>query len=349
MKITQNSRLLAVGAVSLALVAGTAASATAAVQPNGSDAPFYLTDPNTGDSIEQPAGRVFAWGEQITGSASPTDFLAEFNCSDDTFLPYTFVTKPGTEREGIDGWTSFAVNAFNPATGDVLMPAVSPENQILGSAATIKSTGGTYSMGIGCTNNNGLTVTGAYYRTIQVTPVTGAYTVDPVAAPVTPVDPTQSGSVDLNPSVITAVEGELSLTVPANAAAAFNAPTLVDNKSTTTGTLGNVTVTDERFTSLKGWTLNASVAEFARAGDPTDTIAAAQLGISPKFVGGNNGATLGTAQAAGSAASAYTFADAAPTKGIGSTVVNADLTFVAPQNKAAGTYNSKMTLTVVSK
>ena len=59
--------------------------------------------------------------------------------------------------------------------------------------------------------------------------------------------------------------------------------------------------------------------------------------------------TPGTTQVAGSATYAATFAEGAPQNSVGNTVLNAALTFVAPQDKPAGTYHSTMTLTVVSK
>jgi hypothetical protein len=158
--------------------------------------------------------------------------------------------------------------------------------------------------------------------------------------------------VPVVPATIGATNGVLALTVPAGAAATFSAPSLVNNKSTTTGTLGNVTVNDGRVVTRQGWNLTAAVAEFKNSTDATNTISNSQLGVAPKLVAAgttSTGATAAPAQVAGSAAASYAFASGAAANTVGDSVLNADLTFVAPQEKAAGIYKSTMTLTVVSK
>lgn len=352
MRISKKTSIIGASALALALLSGAAAiSATAAVQANGSDGPLYIFSGNDGSEQDAP-GHVYAWNDSIIASADAVNPESELACPVESTLAYTFTTAPGTERTGTDGWGAFSVNALT-ATGGVNIANIGTENQINGvpGQAALRAAGGTYSLGVACTIDNGVNVVAAYYRTINVTAGTGAFTVqrnsDAVVTP--PTDPSMTGTVDLAPTTLSAVEGELSLVVPANAAASFGAPTLIDNKSTTTGTLGQITVDDQRFNTRQGWTLSADVANFARQGDAADTIAKTQLGLAPRIVTGAPGAVAGSAQLAGSASYGSTFAEAPAGSGIGATSLDAELTFVAPQGKAAGTYESVLTLTVISK
>ncbi|MDC5324594.1 hypothetical protein NRA33_18145, partial [Acinetobacter baumannii] len=78
-----------------------------------------------------------------------------------------------------------------------------------------------------------------------------------------------------------------------------------------------------------------------------NTIAAANLAIAPKVTSTATNATAATTQTGGQG---KPFAEAAPgTSSIGTTTLGADLTLVAPADAPAGTYTSKMTLTLVSK
>jgi hypothetical protein len=158
-----------------------------------------------------------------------------------------------------------------------------------------------------------------------------------------------TGSIAMSATTTAAANGALSLSVPASAAATFGSPTLVNNKSTTTGTLPNVTVTDDRVVTRQGWTLSAAAADFVNGQVTIDKV---NLGIAPTVVAGSTtagGVTPGTAKAAGSGSFPMTFAEAAANQTVGTSVLGGNLTFVAPQDKAAGTYTSTLTLTLVSK
>lgn len=352
MRITKKTTIIGAGALALALAAGAATvSATAAVQGNGSDGPLYVYNGNDGTALDS-VGYTYGWNDSIIASGDAVNPESELACPAESTLAYTFVTAVGTERTGTDGWGAYSDNALT-ATGGVNIANISPIQQINGTPGQValKAAGGTYSMGVACTIDNGVNVVGAYYRTINVTAGTGSYTIERNSGgTITP--PPAAGTtaeIDLAPTTIAAQEGLLSLVVPAGTVATFGTPTLVGNQSTVTGALGSVKVSDGRFNSLAGWTLSADVAEFTRQGDATDTIAPSQLGVTPAIVSGTTGAVAGAAQTAGSATYASTFAELPAGLGWGDTVIDADLSFVAPQGKAAGTYNSVLTLTVVSK
>ncbi len=215
----------------------------------------------------------------------------------------------------------------------------------------MKSSGGNYSLGTICLNNNGLTKasSGLWYTYVTVTPVTGAWTFETPTV-VVPVDPSLVDDINLSATTINAQDGVLSLEVPANATATIGNPTLVNQLSTSTGTLGNFTVKDGRVVTHAGWTLTATVDNFVNASDSSVSILAAQLGVKPTLVSTTaGGVTLGAEQFAGSAVYPAPFAQASNAAQVGDTVFNADLKFVAPANKPAGTYTSKLTLTLASK
>jgi len=350
MRITKKTTIISAGALALALVAGAATiSATAAVQGNGSDGPLYVYNGNDGTALDT-AGYMYGWNDSIVSSSDAVSPEVELACPAGTTSAYTFVTAVGSERSGINGWGAYADNSLTP-TGGVNLANMSPIQQINGQQATLKAAGGTLSLGVACGTNNGVTIVASYYRTINVTAGTGSYTIERNSGG-TATPPPAAGTtaeIGLAPTTIAAQEGLLSLVVPAGTVATFGTPTLVGNQSTVTGALGSVKVSDGRFNSLAGWTLSADVAEFTRQGDVTDTIAPSQLGVTPAIVSGTAGAVAGAAQTAGSATYASTFAELPAGLGWGDTVIDADLSFVAPQGKAAGTYNSVLTLTVVSK
>ncbi len=352
MYMNKKMRIAAVGFVSLALVAGATAVASAAVQPNGSDAALYSYDANI--ALVTDPSTVFTWTADNFGSGNKVSYDAPTTCPTTADDAYIFVATAGNERTKA-AWSAYGDSAFAPGTKDVIAATLTPGVALTsGNYGTVKSNGGTYSLGIACTNNNGNTIVGAFYRTASITAGTGSYTMTAVTEDTTttppPANTDTTGSVAMSPQTVGANDGVLSLIVPVGASAVFAAPTLVNNKSTTTGTLGNVTVADGRSVSRKGWDLNASVTDFVNASDATNTISKAQLGLIPKIVSSEaTGVTAGTAQVAGLATYSSLFASGAAANTVGNTVLNADLTFVAPANKAAGTYVSTLTLTVVSK
>jgi len=164
-----------------------------------------------------------------------------------------------------------------------------------------------------------------------------------------------SGDVGLSVTTVQANDGTLSLDVPTGTVGTFGTSTLQGdvNTSKATGTLSNnVTVNDARVYSRKGWELTATVSSFSGAGT---TIDAKQLGIAPKLVASGTtaeGQVIPDARVAGTAlgaGSSYLFASATAGNTVGATKLNADLTFVAPQYKPAGTYTGTLSLTLASK
>ena len=110
-------------------------------------------------------------------------------------------------------------------------------------------------------------------------------------------------------------------------------------------------MSDARVVTSPGWTLTQSTANFTSG---QATIDAKHLGVAPKIISAGTTATsaqAAQAQVAGVANNTgAAFAAASAGAGsIGDTKLSADLTLVAPADAPAGTYTSKMTLTLVSK
>jgi hypothetical protein len=241
-------------------------------------------------------------------------------------------------------------------TKNVFLPAAKLDAQTLGDIAGVRAAGGDWSFGFAFMNNNNLSIASdaLYFTHITVTPGTGEWVFETPTGTEPPVvtDPSLTGDIDLEATTVAAQDGALSLSVAADAKATLGAATLVNQLSTSTGTLPEFSVVDNRVVTRKGWTLTAGVADFSLVGDVTKTIDAKQFGTQPKIVGAGTTATgveLGNGQVAGSAQKSFTFASAPATQGVGTTVLGGDLRFVAPAEAPAGTYTSKRTLTLVSK
>jgi hypothetical protein len=144
-------------------------------------------------------------------------------------------------------------------------------------------------------------------------------------------------SKDVNLSAVVKASDLWSLTA-AKTAIDFGT---IERDKTSTQKLGKVTVLDDR-TNVKGWNLTAAWAPFKSG---TDEIAASALTLTPeKFAGSTLGAgvTLGTTPAA--------FASSTPVATLaGEGEFDANLVFHAPADAKAGTYTSKLTLTLTSK
>ncbi|MGO4102902.1 hypothetical protein AB4Y63_03030 [Leifsonia sp. YAF41] len=335
------ARFAAVGLAAAALVSLGATAANAAPVPT--EGPLYVYD---GNGILIPtAGHVFDWNDNISASLSATDMAAPFHCSADATDSYTFLAPQGQELTR-SAWQAYAPNGFTAeGSKDLLAFTLSPYQQTNGTQGVAKVNGGKWSLGLACTKDNGVNYasSGVWWLPVTVEAGTGKFTADPVGDPVVG----SPATIDLEATTVPVapdVDGPLSLNVPVGAKATLGAAALVNGLSTSTGKLGEFTVTDERALSKKGWTLTSSVADFVNG---TNTIDKKQLGIKPIVVSGT--AVAAAAQVAGSATGSAPFAELAPLAAVGTTKLNADLTFVAPKDSVVGTYTSKLTLTLASK
>lgn len=334
-------RVALVGAIAASLVGATFSAASAA-EPNGSVQPYFILDGNTGEPI--PEGTVLDFNQGVIASPVKTDVEALFNGPADATEVVNFLSPRGQESN-ISQWTATGAGGFFPGTKNVLQPSANLGGLTNGGALGAKANGGQFSLGIAFTLNTGVTIasTGPSYVYITIQPG-GNWTFE--YSPTTPTTPAgQSEDIDLSAEVGVLVDGALSLEVPAGASAAIGTPVVANGTSTSTGVLGNFTVKDARAATHKGWTLTSVVSDFVAG---SVTLPAASLSVKPKIV--STSATGVTVAAEAAASTAGTpFADATDAAQVGDTVLNADLTFAVPSTTAAGTYTSKMTLTLVSK
>jgi len=173
MKETMKKNLLRTGVVAAAaaMLLGNIAPAQAAYQSNGSFGAVYLYDGT------YTLGNSYTWTGEVVGSASAIASDSVLACPASSTGVYTFlstvanVATPGS-------WNASAPIAFKSGTKDVLQPNLSPSAQINGNALGVKTSGGTFALGVACTSNNGVTVVASFYRSITVTATTGAWVAD---------------------------------------------------------------------------------------------------------------------------------------------------------------------------
>ncbi len=196
MIFTKKLRVAAAGALALALAVGMAPTAHAAPgdvlnpQANGSKGSFFLYDENFVRADVDPA-TVFTRSTYLSGSASPTDFLAELNPAATRSVTgataftgaYKFLSDktPAARDGGTNTWKAFASEGTGVAgpNGGTLMPELTL-NALTNGIDTVVAAGGSYWYGIAYTTNNGVTTVGAVYREINITAGSGNYTVGPV-------------------------------------------------------------------------------------------------------------------------------------------------------------------------
>jgi hypothetical protein len=351
-------RFTGIAVAAATFVAGIATMSVAATQANGSYGALHIWTADEPPVLVAPATSK-AWTAELLSAGSNTDVSVPIVCPSAANQSQVFISERGSEKTPAN-WSHSGEAAPLDASDEVLQALLTPGNLTNVHETLDAEAGGQWSLGVACLNGN--VVVDSFYRYITVT-VNGANvsfvaeaTADASTQTPTPTataDATLTGSIALSAATVAAQNGTLALSVPASAAATFNTPTLVNNKSTTTGTLPFVTVSDGRVVTKQGWTLSADVADFTSGVSPSViTIPKSALGIAPSISVGSTtaaGALAGTATVAGNATYPFVFAHAVANNTVGNTVVGGALTFVAPQDKAAGTYTSTLTLTLASK
>jgi glycosidase len=173
----------------------------------GSDGPVYLYDTNY--EMQEVDGYSWGFSQEVYASESDANASDAFTCAPEATGAFTFIADRGQERAGTNGWNAAATQIFPSGSKNLLEVNFTPAANVTPlklSQASIKTVGGQYSLGVACTTNNGVTVTNAWYRYIEVTPSTGEWTALPNGDGSEPVDPTLGQGV----------EG-LTLTAPATA------------------------------------------------------------------------------------------------------------------------------------
>ena len=142
---------------------------------DGSDGPVYLYDGSYDLEVAD-----FSWNfdAEVYGSEAADNASDAFTCPATSTGAYTFISNRGQERAGLNGWNAAASQIFPAGSKNLLEVNLTPAANIIPillPQSSIKAVGGQYSLGIACTTNNGVTVGSAWYRYIEVTPVTGEW------------------------------------------------------------------------------------------------------------------------------------------------------------------------------
>jgi hypothetical protein len=165
-KTTLNLGVIAASAV---LLISSLVPAQAAYQSNGSFGAVHLYN---GSYV---LSNTFAWDGEVVGSSSSTASDSVLSCPATSTGASTFLsTAANTTVPG--SWNAYAPISFRSGTKNILQPNLSPAEQVNGNALGVKTSGGTFNLGVACTSNSGVTVLAAFFRTISVTASTGAYT-----------------------------------------------------------------------------------------------------------------------------------------------------------------------------
>ncbi len=118
---------------------------------------------------------AFAWTDNIIGSASSTDLNASFACPEASTSGWVFVASAGNETTKTN-WQAYAKQSFVSGTKNLLTPNLKLSGLANGTVSTVKALGGSWSLGIACTENQDTTVDYVAFRRVSVAQSTGAWT-----------------------------------------------------------------------------------------------------------------------------------------------------------------------------
>ena len=164
---------------------------------------------------------------------------------------------------------------------------------------------------------------------------------------ITVAEPTPPQNTDITVTIPESATGLKFTMTPG--AVALNQAALDGTSYVATGSLGEVTVSDNRTTRI-AWTLSGNATDFVNAADATQTIAASSLGWKPALVGATNAGAAGIeviAGASGGLTADTPLAQATAGLSTADTTINAGITLKAPADSAAGDYSATLTLTLI--
>lgn len=141
--------------------------------------------------------------------------------------------------------------------------------------------------------------------------------------------------------------GTLTITNPS--IATISAVNLEGTAQASTGSLGSVTVTDNRGTGM-GWSVTAAVSDFSCC-TPLKTITADNLQIDPGMLtavtGKTAGVTAGNTHKFSSSEDPATLMTAVTGSGMGSYRVTPSISLAIPPDAYAGTYTATIIITII--
>ena len=248
MNFSKKWRAIAAATIAVALIGSSAGVANAAVgdpltpQPNGSPGSFYFYDSESAEYMPDVAEKVWGRFETAFVSAAPNNLEAEIYPTG--IVPegatwtqvFRFIAKAENLNKGTNGWDAYSNSAAAGPTGGVYQDNWTlGELSIGGNINKVFMDGGTYYAGLAFTDNNGVTVRGTIYRTVNIIPATNTYTIEPAVGPS---GPKQVVEADLTPALQT-----LDITAPAEGSTVIevNAGIANANKTFNIGAFSDLT------------------------------------------------------------------------------------------------------------
>jgi len=117
---------------------------------------------------------TFYWDQDIYLSASTTDISTPFSCPSAATGASVFIALPGKENSR-SGWTASTTTFLNRSK-QVVSPNGKLSGLTVGSASDVRAVGGTWVLGLACTENSGAFVDYQVVRNVYVTRNTGDWT-----------------------------------------------------------------------------------------------------------------------------------------------------------------------------
>ena len=139
------------------------------------DAALFVYDTNTTLADD---GRQWVWSDDANGSMSASDPNAKVVCPAGSTNSASFLSLVGGERDPAR-WAAWEPLGYGADAITVTLPPLTPDRMGQGAGKAAKMNGGTFSLGVACTTNNGLVVTAAFFRTVTVDPG-GSWKLEPL-------------------------------------------------------------------------------------------------------------------------------------------------------------------------
>jgi hypothetical protein len=332
-----------------------------------------------GATIQQPngfSGSLGASANDILGLAAPIvvpgqTFEITVDCRASqtvhgVYAQSTFITFPA---DGVSAWSTSSQPPSGPAaTTTTLTPATQTVG--VGGNATVtahvapSSAAGSVQFKDGSTNlgspiavSGGTAVfsttslsTGSHSITGTFVPTDSSAFSASTSAPVTVIVTSgnvQAETINVN---VPQSQGPFIMTVSTTPVSLGTAALSSDfTHFSASGTIGDVSVSDERNQTVPGWTITGQVSAFS---DGTHTIPGTSLGWGPLVKTQNTAGDIvaGSAVTAGSnpgLTAASTLASAGVGKGLHNSVLSASLDFEAPASSQPGAYSATLTITAM--
>ena len=164
-KVNKATYIALTGALALSIIGATVTSASA-VESNGGSQAFYVKDTNNGKSFAPGAQLNFTTAAiagplQADSSGDASTLSERFIGPTDATSMFVFIAPVGSENTKT-AWSAWSEPGMTPDSTDGYNPQAGLFQQNLGNVQGVKASGGTFSLGVAFTKNNGVTIIPGY-------------------------------------------------------------------------------------------------------------------------------------------------------------------------------------------